>query len=178
MKTSKAANQPAVTSRGSRDASRQAGLVMSQGGSGPAASRAGQPARRPRSRDASGRTPATGSVARSRAGQQRSGRATTSRDASVATVAKRPIAKRPVPKPVGFVCPPCGRWISTGLDGLVLWAGTGSARRFCSPSCRQAAYRRRQAGVAEDLPLQLAGGRDRSLQPGRKTKQAGRKTNA
>jgi hypothetical protein len=188
MKTSKAANKPAVTSRGSRDASRQAGLVMSQGGSGPAASGAGQPARRPGSRDASRRTPATGSVARSRAGQQRSGRATTSRDASVATVAKRPVAKRPVanrpvakrpvPKPVGFVCPPCGRWIATGLDGLVLWAGTGSARRFCSPSCRQAAYRRRRAGVAEDLPLQLAGGRDRSLQPGSKTKQAGRKTNA
>ena len=93
-------------------------------------------------------------------------------------IAKRPVPKRPVPEPVGFVCPPCGRWIATGVDGLVLWAGTGSARRFCSPSCRQAAYRRRQAGVAEDLPLQLAGGRDRSLQPGSKTKQAGRKTNA
>jgi hypothetical protein len=65
--------------------------------------------------------------------------------------------------PTGFVCPPCGRFIRTDLDGVLFRSRTGSAPRFCSPGCRQAAYRRRRAGVGEDAPLQHAGGRARSL---------------
>jgi hypothetical protein len=82
----------------------------------------------------------------------------TSRDAS-----SRPSAERAPLTPVGFVCPPCGRFIPTEVDGLVLRSRTGSPPRFCSPGCRQAAYRRRRAGVAEDVALQPRGGRDRSL---------------
>ena len=65
--------------------------------------------------------------------------------------------------PVGFVCPPCGRFVRTDLDGVLLRARTGSKPRFCSPGCRQAAYRRRRAGVGEDAPLQHEGGAKRSL---------------
>jgi hypothetical protein len=82
-----------------------------------------------------------------------------SRDASpTATRGRAQTSKR-----AGFICPPCGRFVPTEVDGIVLRAGTGSPPRFCSPGCRQAAYRRRQAGVAEDVALQLRGGRDRSL---------------
>jgi hypothetical protein len=65
--------------------------------------------------------------------------------------------------PVGFVCPPCGRFVRTDLDGVLLRSRTGSKPRFCSPGCRQAAYRRRRAGVGEDAPLQHNGGAKRSL---------------
>jgi hypothetical protein len=65
--------------------------------------------------------------------------------------------------PVGFICPPCGRFVRTDLDGVLWRARTGSAPRFCSPGCRQAAYRRRRAGVNEGVALQLGGGRNRSL---------------
>jgi hypothetical protein len=65
--------------------------------------------------------------------------------------------------PTGFVCPPCGRFIRTDLDGVLFRSRTGTAPRFCSPGCRQAGYRRRRAGVGEDAPLQHAGGRARSL---------------
>ena len=63
----------------------------------------------------------------------------------------------------GFTCPVCGRFITTVLVGY--WANqkAGSPRRFCGPACRQAAYRRRRAGVAEDTPRQVTGGRDRRL---------------
>ena len=80
------------------------------------------------------------------------------------------------PARVGFVCPPCGRFVPTSVEGVVLRDGRGSPPRFCSPSCRQAAYRRRQAGVAEDMPLQLGGGRDRSLKrSGAKAARSGRR---
>lgn len=65
--------------------------------------------------------------------------------------------------PVGFVCPPCNRFVRTDLDGVLLRSRTGSKPRFCSPGCRQAAYRRRRAGVGEDAPLQHEGGAKRSL---------------
>jgi len=71
----------------------------------------------------------------------------------------------PEPTPVGFICPPCGRFIRTDLDGVVWRARTGSPPRFCSPGCRQAAYRRRRAGVDEGVHLQHRGGRNRSLEP-------------
>jgi hypothetical protein len=85
-------------------------------------------------------------------------RAARSRDASVVAVDTAIAVGR-----VGFVYPPCGRFMPTEVDGLVLRARWGSPPRFCSPSCRQAAYRRPQAGVAEDVALQLRGGRGRSL---------------
>jgi hypothetical protein len=53
--------------------------------------------------------------------------------------------------------------VRTDLDGVLWRARSGSLRRFCSPGCRQAAYRRRRAGVAEDVALQVVGGRHRSL---------------
>jgi hypothetical protein len=61
------------------------------------------------------------------------------------------------------VSPPCGRFVRTDLDGVLLRSRTGSKPRFCSPGCRQAAYRRRRAGVGEDAPLQHEGGAKRSL---------------
>jgi hypothetical protein len=66
----------------------------------------------------------------------------------------------------GFMCAACGRLIITAVEGLFCNPARGSARRFCTPSCRQAARRRRRAGAAEDAPLQYAGGRARSLAPG------------
>jgi hypothetical protein len=63
----------------------------------------------------------------------------------------------------GFTCQSCRRFIVTGVEGLFSNPSVGSSQRFCSPACRQAAFRRRQAGVAEDLPAQRLGGRGRSL---------------
>ena len=65
----------------------------------------------------------------------------------------------------GFTCASCGRFIVTAVDGLWRTPGAGSARRFCDPACRQAAYRRRRAGAAEDAPRQTVGGRNRHLDP-------------
>ncbi len=63
----------------------------------------------------------------------------------------------------GFTCACCGREVVTSVPGLWHNPPVGSPRRFCSPACRQAALRRRRAGVAEDTPLQLRGGGTRSL---------------
>lgn len=63
----------------------------------------------------------------------------------------------------GFTCTVCGRFITTTIDGLFTNAAVGSPRRFCSPSCRQAAYRRRRTRVDETTPLQHHGGRRRRL---------------
>jgi len=65
----------------------------------------------------------------------------------------------------GFTCPVCQRFIVTAVDGLFARPRQGSPQRFCSPACRQAARRRRAAGVDEATPLQRAGGR--SLAPSR-----------
>jgi hypothetical protein len=65
----------------------------------------------------------------------------------------------------GFTCPVCRRFIVTAVDGLWRTPGVGSARRFCDPACRQAAYRRRRAGAAEGTPRQPTGGRNRRLNP-------------
>jgi len=67
------------------------------------------------------------------------------------------------PSRAGFTCPVCGRFITTALEGLWANPNVGSPRRFCDPACRQAAYRRRRAGVAEETPRQTIGGRDRRL---------------
>ena len=72
------------------------------------------------------------------------------------------------PQRVGFICPPCGRFIRTDLDGMLRRGRTGSPPRFCSPGCRQAAFRRRRAGVDEGVGLQQRGGRNRSLDAGEK----------
>lgn len=63
----------------------------------------------------------------------------------------------------GFTCPVCNRDIATSVDGLFHNPDRGSRQRFCSPGCRQAAYRRRRAGAPANTPLQHRGGRNRSL---------------
>jgi hypothetical protein len=70
----------------------------------------------------------------------------------------------------GFTCPVCGRFIVTAVDGVWSAPTPGSPRRFCDPACRQAAYRRRRAGVNEDTPRQTTGGRNRHLTPDHKEK--------
>ncbi len=69
----------------------------------------------------------------------------------------------PEPGREGFVCGPCGRFIVTAICGLYRARARGSARRYCSASCRQAAYRRRRAGLPENLLRQHRGGRGRRL---------------
>ena len=61
-------------------------------------------------------------------------------------------------------CQCCGADTVIAIEGLFRNSKPGSPRRFCSPACRQAAYRRRQAGVAESTRPQRSGGRGRSLQ--------------
>jgi hypothetical protein len=65
----------------------------------------------------------------------------------------------------GFVCASCGRFVVTAVEGLWRARRAGSAQRFCDPACRQAAYRRRRAGVGEETPHQTKGGRNRRLNP-------------
>lgn len=82
------------------------------------------------------------------------------------TVAKRPGPTMRDACPLtseAFVCACCGREVLTSMAGLFYNPKVGSPRRFCDPACRQAAYRRRQAGVPEGVPLQRRGGRGRSL---------------
>jgi hypothetical protein len=63
----------------------------------------------------------------------------------------------------GFTCQACGRVVTTEITGLFTNPTRGSTQRFCSPACRQAAHRRRRAGVTEDQPRQHTGGRTRRL---------------
>lgn len=72
----------------------------------------------------------------------------------------------PVAAREGFHCPSCDRDIVTAVEGLFRQPKSGSPQRFCSQSCRQAAYRRRRAGVAESTPAQRRGGRGRRLGAG------------
>lgn len=65
----------------------------------------------------------------------------------------------------GFTCDACRRFIVTAVEGLFTTPNPGSKRRFCSPRCRQAAYRRRLANAPEDTPPQRHGGRGRRLEP-------------
>jgi hypothetical protein len=170
MKTSKAV-KAAVTSRGSRDASGGSGRVGSKRPGRVVGSGDGRRKRLNGSGDVSRVEPpaSRGIVPR------RNAKATGSRDAS----GTRRGRNASTPARVGFVCPPCGRFVPTSVGGRVLRVGRGSPPRFCSPSCRQAAYRRRRAGVAEDMPLQLGGGRDRSLKrSGSETARRGRRKNA
>jgi hypothetical protein len=61
------------------------------------------------------------------------------------------------------VCECCGADTVIAVEGLFSNPKPGSPRRFCSPARRQAAYRRRLAGVAETTPAQYRGGRNRRL---------------
>jgi len=67
----------------------------------------------------------------------------------------------------GLQCQCCGRVVVLAVAGLFTNNPRGSSRRFCSPACRQAAYRRRRALAAEDTPAQHHGGRARKLNPER-----------
>jgi len=69
------------------------------------------------------------------------------------------------PEQCSFVCTCCGRTKVTAVEGVFYNPQVGNPQRFCSPACRQAAWRRRRAGVAEDAPLQHRGGRSRRLRP-------------
>ena len=152
-KPTKTAKAAARTPRGSRDASSLSRRERSDDAGSVAG--ATEPARRSRSRgDTQARSGPQGGRAAKRTGKTRA-----SSDASRGAGA----TKRTATRRTGYVCPPCGRFIATEVEGLALRVGRGSPPRFCSPGCRQAAYRRRQAGVAEDVRLQLGGGRDRSL---------------
>ncbi|MFP5318470.1 MAG: hypothetical protein ACLGI2_09250 [Acidimicrobiia bacterium] len=62
-------------------------------------------------------------------------------------------------------CECCGTDTVIAVEGVFANPRPGSPRRFCSPACRQAAYRRRRVGAGEAAPLQRSGGRDRSLRP-------------
>jgi hypothetical protein len=63
----------------------------------------------------------------------------------------------------GFTCHACGQVVVTTIEGLYDTPAVGSPQRFCSPACRQAAWRRRRAGTAENTPRQHTGGRRRKL---------------
>jgi hypothetical protein len=63
----------------------------------------------------------------------------------------------------GFTCQSCGQLVVTDVEGLFSNPERGSTQRFCTPACRQAAYRRRHAGTAENDPRQHTGGRNRRL---------------
>lgn|GEM_PF-5069986 len=64
-----------------------------------------------------------------------------------------------------LVCACCRRTVTTAIAGLFYNPPVGSPQRFCSPSCRVAAWARRRAGVPEATPLQWRGGRSRRLRP-------------
>jgi hypothetical protein len=68
----------------------------------------------------------------------------------------------------GFTCQACGTTVITDVDGLFNNPERGSQQRFCSPACRQAAYRRRRASTPENTARQHHGGRGRELSPDRK----------
>jgi hypothetical protein len=70
----------------------------------------------------------------------------------------------------GFTCQACRLVITTEITGLFINPNRGSAQRFYSPACRQAAHRRRHTGVAEDQPRQHHGGQTRNLNKDRKGK--------
>ena len=63
----------------------------------------------------------------------------------------------------GFTCQCCSTTVVTTVEGLFTNPARGSTPRFCSPACRQAAYRRRRANAAENEPRQHTGGRTRRL---------------
>jgi hypothetical protein len=71
-----------------------------------------------------------------------------------------------------FACACCGREIVVKIEGLFVDPQVGSPRRFCDRACRQAAYRRRKAGVPEDIGLQWRGGRGRNLRAAAKAQRA------
>ena len=70
------------------------------------------------------------------------------------------------PARTSFVCACCGRTVVTVVEGSFYNPPVGSKRRFCDPACRQAAWRRRKAGVAEATAPQRTGGRARRLAKG------------
>lgn len=65
----------------------------------------------------------------------------------------------------GFQCRSCDRVIVLSVEGIIHHTPRGTAQRFCTPACRQAAYRRRQAHAPENTPAQHHGGRGRKLNP-------------
>ena len=67
------------------------------------------------------------------------------------------------PRRHGLICASCGTYTVTAVDALFSNPRVGSPQRFCSPACRVAAWRRRQAGVGEAHHVSApAGGHDAS----------------
>jgi hypothetical protein len=54
-------------------------------------------------------------------------------------------------KRTGLQCQCCGHEIVLAVESVFARTPRGSAQRFCGPACRQAAYRRRQAHVEENM---------------------------
>lgn len=81
---------------------------------------------------------------------------------------RRPPGQPPNDEPArtSFVCACCGRTVVTAVEGSFCNPNVGSVRRFCDAACRQAAWRRRQAGVPEATAPQPRGGRARGLAKG------------
>jgi hypothetical protein len=77
----------------------------------------------------------------------------------------------------GITCATCGTFTLTAIKGLFSNPRVGSPQRFCSPACRAAAWRRRQAAVPEDTPRQRTGGRSRRLRPDPLQPETSRSTN-
>lgn len=73
----------------------------------------------------------------------------------------------------GGYCQACGHLVVTAVEGLFDNPRRGSEQRFCSPACRQRAYRRRRAQVEESAPAQRRGGRGRRLSAGAKSDRHG-----
>jgi len=63
----------------------------------------------------------------------------------------------------GITCQHCRLPTTLTVKGVFHNPERGTQQRFCSPACRQAAYRRRLAGVPETTAPQRQGGRDRAL---------------
>jgi hypothetical protein len=77
----------------------------------------------------------------------------------------------------GITCASCGAFTLTAIEGLFSNPRVGSPQRFCSPACRAAAWRRRQAGVTENIPRQRTGGRSRRLRTDPLQPETSRSTN-
>jgi len=72
----------------------------------------------------------------------------------------------PAPVRKGVTCASCGTFRLIAIEGLFSTPPSVHRSGSAQPACRQAAWRRRRAGVAEDVPRQTTGGRSRNLRAG------------
>ena len=67
------------------------------------------------------------------------------------------------PRRTEFACARCQRTVTTAIEGLFYNPRVGSPQCFCSPSCRQAAWRCRRAAAPKATALRWRGERSRRL---------------